>query len=163
MLSYQRWLQKWGEGWGKNCNNDIPLLCLEWKPWHDLMRNCCYVLPIQNTPPACGLEELFSAVLERFLQSFTLCMCSSRIRLVIHVNNKYFLRFFLLNLNFLLAHRNRYLEGTDNRQKTPCGHPNFNSYIQHLHVFVFQTDRQMDRQTEKLIRCGLGTLSVPPG
>jgi hypothetical protein len=98
-----------------------------------------------------------------------LCMCSARIRLVKHVNNTIskFLRIFLLNPNFLLAHRNRYLEGTDNGQKTSRGHPNFNSYIQNLHVLVFQvdrwTDRQTDRQTEKLVRCGLGTLSVPPG
>jgi hypothetical protein len=31
----------------------------------------------------------------------------------------HFLRIFLLNPNFLLAHRNRYSEGTDNGQKNP--------------------------------------------
>jgi hypothetical protein len=77
----------------------------------------------------------------------------------------------LLNWNFLLSHRNRYSEGTEDGQKTPCGHPNFNSYIQNLRVFVFQTDkqtdgqtdRQTDRHTEKLIQGGLRNLSVPPG
>ncbi len=59
-----------------------------------------------------------------------------------------FLRIFLLNPNFLLAHRNRYSEGTDDAQKTPRGHPDFNSYIQNLRVFIFQTDRQMDGQTD---------------
>jgi hypothetical protein len=55
----------------------------------------------------------------------------------------------LLNPNFLLAHRNRYLEGTDDGQKTPRGHPNLNSYVQNLPVFVFQTDRQTDGQTDR--------------
>jgi hypothetical protein len=54
----------------------------------------------------------------------------------------------------------------DDGQKTPRGHPDFNSYVKILRVFIFktdgqtnrQTDRQTDRQTEKLIRCGLGNL-----
>jgi hypothetical protein len=48
---------------------------------------------------------------------------------------------------------------------TPRGYPNFNSYIKNLRVLVFRTDGQTDRQTrmEKLIRCGLGNLLVPPG
>ncbi len=66
---------------------------------------------------------------------------------------------FLLNPNFLLAHRNRYWEGMDG-QKTPRGHPNFNSYIKNLHFFVFQTegrtDKRTGRQMETLIRGGLG-------
>jgi hypothetical protein len=73
-----------------------------------------------------------------------------------------FQQIFLLNPNLLLAYRNRYLEGTDNAQKTSRGHPDFNSYVQNLCVFIFQTDGQMDermngqtdRQTEKLIWCG---------
>jgi hypothetical protein len=51
------------------------------------------------------------------------------------------------------------------------GYANSDSYVQNLRVFIFQTDRQTDGQmdgqtdirTEKLIRCGLGTLSVPSG
>jgi hypothetical protein len=82
-----------------------------------------------------------------------------------------FLQIFLLYPNFLLRHRNRYSEGRDDGQKTPRGHPNFNSYIQNLYVLVFQTDGQTNRQmdgrmnglTEKIIRCGLGNLSVSPG
>jgi hypothetical protein len=85
-------------------------------------------------------------------------MCIARIRLVIHVSK--FLRIFLLNPNFLLAHRKRYSEGMDNGQKTPRGNPNFNFYVKNLRFFVFWTDRQtdrwMDRRTEKLIQCGLG-------
>ncbi len=49
---------------------------------------------------------------------------------------------FLVEPEFLLAHRNRYWEGMDDAQKTPRGHPDFNSYVQNLHVFIFQTDRQ---------------------
>jgi hypothetical protein len=78
-----------------------------------------------------------------------LCVCSARIRLAIHVNNKLMSTNFLLKPNFLLAHRNRYLEGMDNGQKTPCGHPNFDSYVQNLHFFVFQTDGPTDKPTDR--------------
>jgi hypothetical protein len=69
--------------------------------------------------------------------------------------------------------RNRDSEGRDNGQMTFL---NFTSYIQNLRFFVFQMDGQTDRQTEKLIwcglpslrssrliRCGLGNLLVSPG
>jgi hypothetical protein len=56
--------------------------------------------------------------------------------------------------------RNRDSDGRDNRQMTFL---NFNSYVQNVRFFVFQMDGQMDRQMEKLIRCGLGNLLVPPG
>jgi hypothetical protein len=50
----------------------------------------------------------------------------------------------------------------DDGQKTPRGHPDFNSYVKILRVFIFQTDertdRRMDRRMERLIRCGLGNL-----
>ncbi len=52
--------------------------------------------------------------------------------------------------------RNRHLEGRDDGQMTFL---NFNSYIQHLHLIVFQTDGR----TEKLIRGGFRNLSAPPG
>ncbi len=45
---------------------------------------------------------------------------------------------------------NRYLEGMDNGQKTPHGHPDFNSYVKILCVFID------NGQLEKLIWCGLG-------
>ncbi len=67
-----------------------------------------------------------------------------------------FLRIFLLNPNFLLVHRNRYSEGMDDGQKTPRGHPDFNSYLKILRVFI--DNRRTDGRTEKLIRCGLGNL-----
>jgi hypothetical protein len=47
-----------------------------------------------------------------------------------------FLQIFLLNPNFLLAHRNRCSEGMDNGQKTPPGHSDFNSYVKILRVFI---------------------------
>jgi hypothetical protein len=59
-----------------------------------------------------------------------------------------FVRIFLLNPNSLLAHRNRYLEGMDDGQTTPRGHPDFNSYVKILRVLVFQTDGRMDGQTD---------------
>jgi hypothetical protein len=43
-------------------------------------------------------------------------------------------RIFLLNPNFLLVHRNKYLEGMNDGQKTPRGHPDFHSYMK-LNVF----------------------------
>ncbi len=55
-----------------------------------------------------------------------------------------FLRIFLLNPNFLLVHRNRHSEGMDDGQKTPRGHPDLNSYVKILRVFI--TDRQADGQ-----------------
>jgi hypothetical protein len=47
-----------------------------------------------------------------------------------------FVQIFLLNPIFLLAHRNRYSEGMDDGQKTPRGHPDFNSYMKILCVFI---------------------------
>jgi hypothetical protein len=44
--------------------------------------------------------------------------------------------------------RDRYLEGMDNGQMTPCGNPNFNSYVTNL---LFQTDGQTDGQTDREI------------
>jgi hypothetical protein len=44
----------------------------------------------------------------------------------------------------------------DDVQNTPRGHPDFNSYMKILRVFI--DNRQTDRRTEKLIRCGLGNL-----
>ncbi len=75
---------------------------------------------------------------------------SARIWLVIHVIKSDFVQVFLLNLNFLLAHTNRYLEGMEDGQKTPRGHPDFNSYVKILRVFIRngqkngQTDREIN-------------------
>ncbi len=87
-------------------------------------------------------------------------MCIARIRLEIHINNKLFCTNCFVEPNFFLVHRNRYSEGMDDGQKTPRGHPDFNSYVKILCVFITngQTNRQTDRQMEKLIRCGLGNL-----
>ena len=41
---------------------------------------------------------------------------------------------FLLNPNFLFQHRNRYLEGMDDGQNIPHGHPDFHFYVK-LNVF----------------------------
>ncbi len=55
-----------------------------------------------------------------------------------------------MNPNFLLTQRNRYLEGIDDGQKTPHGHPNFNSYVKNLRVWYSgRTDGQTDRQTDR--------------
>jgi hypothetical protein len=75
-----------------------------------------------------------------------LCMCIARIRLEIHVNNRKFCTNFLVKPKFLLVHRNRYSEGMDDGQKTPHGHPDFNSYVKILLVFIW--NRQMNRQTD---------------
>ncbi len=32
----------------------------------------------------------------------------------------------------------------DDAQKTPRGHPDFNSYVQNLPVFIFRTDRDIN-------------------
>jgi hypothetical protein len=47
-------------------------------------------------------------------------------------------------------------------QLIPHGFPNFNFYVENLRFLVFcgWIDRQMDRQTETLIRCGLGFFQV---
>ncbi len=56
-----------------------------------------------------------------------------------------------MNLTFLLEHRNWYSEGTDDAQKTPRGHPDFNSHVQNQRVFIFQTDRQTDGEADREI------------
>jgi hypothetical protein len=73
-----------------------------------------------------------------------LCVRIARIRLEIHVTISNFVQIFFLNPNFLLAHRNRYSEEMDDGQKTPREHPDFNSYMKILHVFIFQTDGRTD-------------------
>ncbi len=66
----------------------------------------------------------------------------------------------LTNLQYKQC-RNRDSDGRDDRQMT------FLNFIPTFKIYVFlysrQTDRQTDIQTEKLIWCGLGNLSVPPG
>ncbi len=63
-----------------------------------------------------------------------------------------FLQIFLLNPNFLLSHSNRYSEGMDDGQKTPRGHPDFNSYVQIQRVFIDngRTDEQTDGKIHPL-------------
>ncbi len=51
--------------------------------------------------------------------------------------------------------RNKYFKGTEDKQMTPNGYPNYNFYIKNLRFFY-------PRQTEKLIWGGLGNY-VPPG
>ncbi len=65
-----------------------------------------------------------------------------------------------MNPNFLLAHRNRYSEGMNGGQKTPRGHPDFNSYVKILRVFIFQIDEQKDRDISTLAARGLEALRV---
>jgi hypothetical protein len=36
----------------------------------------------------------------------------------------------------------------DDGQKTPRGHPDFNSYVKILRVFIFQMDRITERQMD---------------
>ncbi len=45
---------------------------------------------------------------------------------------------------------NRYSEGMDDGQKTPRGHPDFNSYVKILRDFIDngRTNRQTSRQTD---------------
>jgi hypothetical protein len=95
-----------------------------------------------------GWTNLFFAVFEKFLQPihapwvYGAYLGSARIWLLMHVNNSDFLQIILLNPNFLLAHRNRYLEVMDDGQITPHGYANFYSYVKNLRVLVFMTDRQ---------------------
>jgi hypothetical protein len=43
----------------------------------------------------------------------------------------------------------------DDAQKTPCGHNDFNSYVQNLRVFIFQ-NRRTDREIKTVqIEIGL--------
>jgi hypothetical protein len=37
----------------------------------------------------------------------------------------------------------------DDGQKAPRGHPDFNSHMKILRVSIFQTDGQMDKQTDR--------------
>jgi hypothetical protein len=46
----------------------------------------------------------------------------------------------ILRVQYMMAHMNRYFEGSDNGQMTPRGYPAFNSYVKNLRVFVFRTD-----------------------
>jgi hypothetical protein len=67
-------------------------------------------------------------------------------------------------VQYHMACRNRYLEGTDDGQMAPSGYPNFNSYMKNLLFFCYsgQMGGQMDGQIEILIR-GWVALLVPSG
>jgi hypothetical protein len=65
-----------------------------------------------------------------------------------------------LNPNFLLVHRNRYSEGMDEGQKTPPGHPDFNSYVKILRVLVFIPDGWADRQMDRDINLVWASLTM---
>ncbi len=41
-----------------------------------------------------------------------------------------------LRVKYKIGHRNRYLEGWNDRQMTPHEYPNFNSYLKNLCFFV---------------------------
>jgi hypothetical protein len=43
-----------------------------------------------------------------------------------------------------MACKNRYLEGTDNREMTTRGYPKSNSYNKNLCILVFMTDREIN-------------------
>jgi hypothetical protein len=45
-------------------------------------------------------------------------------------------------VKYKMGRRNRYSEGLNDRQMTPRGYPNFNSYKKNLRVFVFRMDGQ---------------------
>ncbi len=64
------------------------------------------------------------------------------------------IRVFLINPNFHLTHRNRYSEGADDGQITPCGYPAFNSYVENYFFCI------LDGQTEGDIN--LKEIIVPP-
>jgi hypothetical protein len=49
--------------------------------------------------------------------------------------------------NFFSTVLERFLQ-PDNAQKTSRGHPDINSYVQNLLVFIFQMDEQMNGQMD---------------
>ena len=51
--------------------------------------------------------------------------------------------FLWLNPNIVLAHRNWYSEGMEDGQKTPRGHPDFDSYMKNQRVFGIP-DRRLE-------------------
>ncbi len=71
-----------------------------------------------------------------------------------------------LRVNYKMGHRNWYLEGWNDRQMTPRGYPNFNSYLK-IYVFSFsgQTDGRTDgRMHGQRHSSGVGFPHyVPPG
>jgi hypothetical protein len=67
--------------------------------------------------------------------------CGGKVNFVTNFLESEFSSFtFLLNPNFLLVHRNKYLEEKEDGQKTQRGHPDFQSYVKIQQVFIFQTD-----------------------
>jgi hypothetical protein len=91
------------------------------------------------TLAACRLEDFF------WLRKVSPAHAPlARILSVKHKKIGNFLRVFLMNPNFLLAHRNRYFERMDDGKITPCGYPTFNSYIKNLRFSILGRDRRRD-------------------
>jgi hypothetical protein len=55
---------------------------------------------------------------------------------------------YVLRVQYKMAHRNRYLEETEDGQITPRGYPNCNFIVKNLHFLVFQTDGWTEGWTE---------------
>jgi hypothetical protein len=67
--------------------------------------------------------------------------CGRKVNFVKKIlQSKFSSRLFLLNPNFLLVHRNRYLEEIDDGQKTPRGHPDF-SFLHDISTSFHIPDR----------------------
>ncbi len=101
-----------------------------------------------------GLEELF----------FRLCHCVS----FWLWQDMIFGLTSIHRVQYMMAHRNRYSEETEDGQMTPHGYPSFNSYIKNQRVLVFRmdgwtdgrmdgwTDGRTDRQTDRQVWCTRG-------
>jgi hypothetical protein len=73
-----------------------------------------------------------------------MCRC---VRFTVAVKNSVGVTY-KLRVKYKIGCMNRYLEGRNDRQITPCGYPNFNSYVKNLPVLVLWTDRRTDGWTD---------------
>jgi hypothetical protein len=81
-----------------------------------------------------------------------MCRCASFLVMEENIFGVTYIHFgvtYVLRVQYKMARRNRYLEGMEDGQMTPCGYPNFNSYIKNLGFLVFRTDGQRDGRTDR--------------
>ncbi len=101
-----------------------------------LVLQTTYVLRI---PYSCGVVLVFLVLAGNSFWCYDNTVSCAGVSIFLLWQESQFSKYFLVESeNFLLVHRNRYLEGMDDGQKTPRGHPDFHPYVKIQRVSYYR-------------------------